>query len=141
MLAPNWYPDQKQLRQFALACLPGFAFVGVMIHLYGHSLASVGQNPLFWILTGIGALLCVLGLAIPGAIRPVYVLLMGLTMPIGLIVSHVFLRVIFYLIFTPLGVLFRIVGRDPLLIGKPSTDSYWQMHPQRTDPLSYYRQS
>jgi hypothetical protein len=141
MLAPNWYPDHKQLRQFALACLPGFAFAGFMLHLKGHSWSTVGQSQLFWDLSGIGAFLCFLGLAVPTAIRPVYVLLMGVTMPIGFVVSHMFLRVIFYLILTPLGLLFRMIGRDPLLLIRPSGDSYWQVRKQRTDPLSYYRQS
>ncbi len=141
MLAANWYPDKKQLRQFALACVPGFAFVGLMIHLKGHPLATVWQSQLFWTLSAVGVFVCGLGLAIPPAVRPVYVLLMGLTMPIGFVVSHVFLRVIFYLMLTPLGLLFRLIGRDPLLLKKPNVNSYWQPHDQRTDPVSYYRQS
>jgi hypothetical protein len=141
MLAPNWYPGEKQLRQFAVACLPGFAAIGWMVHRVSHHAGPVAQNRVFQILVAVGAFFFLAGLAAPAIVRPVYMLLMAVTMPIGWLVSHIFLRIIFYAILTPLGLFFRMIGRDPLLLVKPTGNSYWQPHVQRADPLTYYRQS
>ena len=66
---------------------------------------------------------------------------MGLALPIGWLVSNVLLRVIFYAVLTPIGVFFRLTGRDALQLKKPNTDSYWTPHTQRRDQASYFRQA
>ena len=55
------------------------------------------------------------GLIVPRFIRPLFVLLKAVTTPIGWVVSHVFLGVLYYGIFTPFSLLFRLVRRDVLL--------------------------
>ena len=55
-----------------------------------------------------------LGLLWPRVIRPVYVGWMVLAFPIGWTVSQAMLAVMFYGLFTPIGLLFRLIGRDPL---------------------------
>lgn len=141
MLKPNWYPGQKQLRQFALACLPGFTMIGFMVHRLARPEMPLTQDNVFWGLSALGGLFCLVGLALPGLLWPVYVALMAVAMPIGFVVSNLLLRIIFYLILAPLGLAFRLAGRDPLLLKKPNVDSFWQPHLQRSDPRSYYRQS
>jgi len=144
MINPSWYPDHKQLRQFAMIALPGFGLFGLMVLKWSDRLelanvfASVNAANVLW---GIGGLVFLVGLAAPEAIRPVYVLMMALALPIGLVISAVLLRAIFYLFFTPLGLLFRLVGRDPLRLRKPLGPTFWLEHPQRTDLTSYYRQA
>ena len=82
------------------------------------------------------------GLPWPNAIRPLYVVLTAATLPIGLVVSAVMLRVIFYGLFTPLGLFFRCIGRDPLLLRRPAAaDSYWQPRTARHDVAAYWRQT
>lgn len=136
MIKPAWYPDDKQLRQFSVAALVGFPLIALFCRRVFH----VSDNAAYWI-AAMGPIVCVLGLAIPGAVYPIYTGLMALMMPIGWIVSNVLLRVIFYLIFMPLGLVFKMMGRDPLLLKKPQVQSYWVKHEQRPDALSYYRQA
>ncbi len=135
MIAPNWYPDHKQLRQFAVACLPGFALIGYGLHRW------TGSTSLLATAVAIGAACCVAGLRWPETIRPVYIVMTTLTLPLGWLASQVFLHVVFYGLLTPLGLVFRVMRRDPLRLTKPDATSYWQEHQQQADPVTYYRQS
>jgi hypothetical protein len=66
---------------------------------------------------------------------------MVVAFPIGLVVSEVLLRLIYYGAFTPVALVFRAMRRDVLRLRKPQTDSYWLQRRQRTDPLAYFRQA
>jgi polyferredoxin len=81
------------------------------------------------------------GSFVPRAVLPVYLALMVLAFPIGWVISELLLRLIYYGIFTPLGLWFRVIGRDALRLRKPETDSYWTRRRQSADPLGYYRQA
>lgn len=146
MIKPAWYPDDKQLRQFSVAALVGFPLIAwackkwFFSHPHGVDAVAHSHPVLYWI-AALGPIVCVLGLAIPGAVYPLYTALMALTMPIGWLVSNVFLRFIFYVILTPLGLVFKLMGRDPLVLKKPQASSYWVKHEQRADALGYYRQA
>ncbi len=135
MITPNWNPRAKQLRQFAAAGLVGFGLVGWM---FWHKVHSPTGAYIFWT---IGALTFVVGMATPEAIRPLYALLMAVTLPIGWLVSAIFLRIIFYIFLTPIGLIFRALGRDPLRLRKPSGTSFWIDHRDRPDIESYFRQA
>jgi hypothetical protein len=134
MISPNWRPGTKQLRQFAAICLPGFALAGYMAHRLGAS-AEAG----YWV-AGLGGVCGLVGMAWPGFVRPLYFVLMAVTLPIGWLLSNLLLRAVFYGVFSPLGLLFRLIGRDALMLRRPASDTYWRPHDQRTDPMSYYRQ-
>ena len=88
------------------------------------------------------AALCgLLALAAPALLRPVYVALTAISLPIGFVLSHVIMAVFFYLIFTPLGLLFRAMGRDPLCRTiERDAKSYWVRREPVTDARRYFRQ-
>lgn len=134
MINPSWYPSKKQLRQFAAICLPGFALIGWLSFRQGRPTAA-------YVCWSIGVAAFLVGMPFPDVLRPLYAVLMAITLPIGWLVSAVFLRVIFYLVFTPVGLVFRMMRRDPLRLTRPTGDTYWLDHEQRTDLASYYRQS
>ena len=62
----------------------------------------------------VALLVCAVGLVRPPAIRLVCIGLIYLAFPIGWVVSHLLLAVVLYLVFTPIGLLLRLLGRDPL---------------------------
>jgi hypothetical protein len=63
------------------------------------------------------------------------------TFPFGWAVSHLLLAILFYGLFTPLGLIFRLLGRDPLRRQRPLEQaSYWTMKPAATDVRGYFRQ-
>ena len=64
----------------------------------------------FWAVAAAG----LVGVLRPGFLRPVYVLWMALAFPIGWTVSHLLLLIVYYLVLTPIGLLMRLFGYDPL---------------------------
>lgn len=135
MLAPSWSPGHKELRQFAIISLFGFGLFGAIAFFRFEWFVAAY---VFW---GIGVLTFLVGLASPGAVLPVYILLMAIAMPIGWVVSNVLLIVLYYGMMTLLGLVFRLIGRDPLRLKQPKLETYWIARQQRTPGSSYYRQS
>ena len=89
----------------------------------------------------VAALVGTLGLLLPRAIRWVYVGMIYLAFPIGWVVSHVILALVLYLVLTPIGLLLRLAGRDPLARGfDRSASSYWTPHRRADSMERYFRQ-
>lgn len=148
----NWHPSDRVLRQFGLCAaiaLPVLAW-WLTTETRIWSLVS-GSAP--WQLdagnlTAVGsALVAGLVLGSLGFIRPRWLRLPFLaatliTLPIGLVVSQLLVALMFYGIFLPVGLLFKLIGRDALdRRFDPQAGSYWQLKPQATSMESYFRQS
>jgi hypothetical protein len=136
MIAIQWNPSEKQLRQFAGIWFP--AFCGLVGYSIGHKTGHWSEVEIGWVLAG---LLSVGGLLLPALIRPIFVGLILLTFPIGWVVSHLLLGLIFYGVVTPIGLILRISGHDPLQLKKPSGNSVWKSSVGKTDAARYLRQS
>ena len=135
MITPEWYPSEKQLRQFAVVSLFGFGLFGLIAkYVFGTEIGAY----IFW---AVGGLTFISGVARPKSILIVYTALLAIAVPIGWLVSAVMLRTLFYGVLTPLGWCFRLRGRDPLRLKKPRVDSFWQDRHEGADATSYYRQS
>jgi hypothetical protein len=135
MLQPTWYPTNRQLRQFAVVALFGFGLMGLITRWQFHLPTAA------YVLWTLGALTFLAGLPAPTLILPVYAALCAVAFPIGWLVSNILLRVIFYGLFTPVGLVMRMLGRDPLQLKRPNVASYWLPFRQARSPLSYYRQA
>ena len=73
--------------------------------------------------------------------RFIYVGWMVLAFPIGWTVSQVMLAIMFFGLFTPIGLVFRLIGRDPLQRTRPSgRESYWEPKPTPADLRRYFKQ-
>ena len=136
MIAIQWNPSKKQLRQFARIWFP--AFCGLVGYSIGHKTGHWSEVEIGWVLAG---LLSVGGLVLPVLIRPIFVGLILLTFPIGWVVSHLLLGLIFYGVVTPIGLILRIIGHDPLQLKKPSGNAVWKTSIGKTDATRYLRQS
>lgn len=91
---------------------------------------------------GLALLLGPAGLAKPTIIRPVFAILTTLTTPIGWLVSQVMLLCLFYGVFTPVGLCFRLFGRSALSRRyRPGQSTYWKQKPSSADANSYFRPS
>jgi hypothetical protein len=132
----DWNPSARKLRQFAAVAVLFLATVAALTHSRGGGwLAQV--LPLALAL-GIG----VAGYWQPDTLRLPYVLLSVMTYPIGLVVSHLILRVLFFGVITPLGVLARLARPDPLatrLDGRK--ESHWQERRRPHAKAEYLRQA
>jgi len=136
MIAIQWNPSTKQLRQFAGIWFP--AFCGLVGWSIGNKTGHWSEVEIGWVLAG---LLSVGGLVLPALIRPIFVGLILLTFPIGWVVSHLLLGLIFYGVVTPIGLILRISGHDPLQLKKPIGNSVWKTPVGKTDVTRYLRQS
>lgn len=136
MIAIQWNPSTKQLRQFAGIWFP--AFCGLVGWSIGQKTGHWSEVEIGWVLAG---LLSVGGLILPVLIRPIFVGLILLTFPIGWVVSHLLLGLIFYGVVTPIGLILRISGHDPLQLKKPGGNSVWKTSIGKTDATRYLRQS
>jgi hypothetical protein len=128
-------PPARTLRQFAGLWLASFAaLAGVQGARHGWGAAAA-----------LPALLA-LGVGVPGLWRPrsvrwVFVGSMVLTFPAGWLTSRLLLAVLFHAVFTPLGLLFRLAGRDALnLRRRPGTDTWWVPRPAAAHVGRYFRQ-
>lgn len=135
MLKIDWNPPQRQLSQFGLISLFGFPLIGVLLHYkFG------APEWLLWTLIGVGAVVFVLSRVDPQMVRPVYVGLMLIATPIGIVISYSLMVLIYYGLFTPVGILFRLIGRDPLnKHPDPNAPSYWHVRGAPRPPASYLR--
>lgn len=94
--------------------------------------------PVGWVI--IGLLTGLIAQANPKLVKPLFIGWMILLIPVNWVVSHVILGLLFFFLFTPIGLCRRLLGGDPLLLNKPKKDSYWQPRPQITDKRRYLRQ-
>ena len=125
----------RDLRKFGLVVGGVFLLIGGWF-LWRH-------RPIWPYLMTPGALLVVLGLIVPRALRGVYLVWMGLAFTLGLIVSTVILTLFYFLAVTPLGLVGRIFGKDFLLEKfNPRAESYWLPRDRSAtrQPADYERQ-
>ena len=135
MLTLNRQPSIRDLRWFAGLMLPFMAFVAWGLW------RRTGWTTLPAVLVIVAAIVTVVGLWHPLAIRPVYRGWTCAFYPVGWIVSHVILAATFYLVLTPLGLLLRLCGIDPMQRKwDRQRASYWIDRPPPPPAKSYYRQ-
>lgn len=128
----NWTPTDRQLRQFAGICLVALPLIG---WLWG------AGGPVMWGLSIAGLVMAIAGWIRPAVIRPVFLALMIVAMPIGLIVGELMLLTVYFGVVWPLGMLQRVLKRDPLQLKMDrSAESYWRPKQQPRGPRDYYRQ-
>ncbi len=131
----QWNPDRRFLRQFSAMFLLFFVVVGALRY-FRHDSPSTA-----WLLWTIGGTLGIMGLAFPAAMRYVYLAWMIAIYPLAWVVSHLLLSGIFLLVVTPLALLMRLTGRDPLhrRIDR-SEPSCWSRRETSVDSKRYFRQ-
>jgi Saxitoxin biosynthesis operon protein SxtJ len=128
-------PPRKTLRQFAGLWLIFFGALALW-----HALAR-GHIRLAFALAVVALTVALTGLTRPEWVRFIYVGWMVLAFPIGWLISQVMLMVMFFGLFTPIGLVFRLLGRDPLhRTRRPELESYWTTKTAPTDVRSYFKQ-
>ena len=107
-----------ELRKF------GFAFTGGLT-LLGSLLWWREKAAWPWVL-GAAAVVLMLALVAPAALRPLEKLLATLFRWIMAALTYVILVVTYYLVVTPIGLIMRLFGQDPLhLKRQPDRPSFW----------------
>ena len=90
------------------------------------------------VVLSIGVGLILLGAFLPSALRYPYRVWMGLAEVLAFVATRVILAVVFVAIVTPIGILRRALGSDPLRRRAKSASSYWWPYsPRQSDPKHY----
>ena len=145
MLHVDWSPGRRQLAQFGVA-LAGFMLFFAGWTWWRRALLGFRLDPVHagWVAGGLavvagGSLL--LAAVSPAWLRGPYVGLVALTYPIGMVMSYVLLGAVFFGLMTPLALVFRLLGRDPLALRfEPGARTYWMIRPRTSDVPRYLRQ-
>jgi RsiW-degrading membrane proteinase PrsW (M82 family) len=127
--------SRKELLWFG----PLFAlFVGIVGWILMHRFAVHKAAYVLW---AIAAVLIVVYYLIPAIRRPVYLGWMYAVMPIGWVISHALLTGIYLLLITPIGLLMRLVGYDPMKRRfDRSAETYWVTREPPADMNRYFKQ-
>jgi hypothetical protein len=101
---------RKELRQFGVLVGGVFSVIGLWPLIFR------GAPPRFWALA-IGGLLIVSGLLLPRTLSPVHRGWMAIGHVLGWINTRIILSLVFYGMITPMGMIMRLLGKDPLRLG------------------------
>jgi len=128
-------PTPKQLRWFGVIMFVFFSAVAGAVCFKLHARAVA------FALVGVGAVFALLFYAVRALRVPMYLAWMRVFFPVGWLVSNAIVAVIYYLIVTPIGLIMRLVGRDPMRRRfDRNAGTYW-VALRRNDALSqYFRQ-
>ncbi len=131
----QWDPSPRQVRQFALFWLSGFCFLwaAAAVAVWGPAMPAA-------LLAGCGLLSVLLGLVRPSWMRVVYIVWMAAAFPISWLLAHVLFAGLYYGVVTPIGLVLRMFGYDPLKRRFDATaETYWVARRQRVEPEDYFR--
>ncbi len=129
LIAIDWKPSRSKLREFAVIWLVAFSLIAALLAWKMGCFSGAGSWRIPVFLWALAVLVGITGIILPGAVRPVYIAWMGIAFPIGWLLSHVLLALIYYGLFTLIAAVFRLLGRDSL---KRKFDqaaaTYWEKH-------------
>lgn len=127
----NLDPSPRHLRQFGLAAVAALPTAG---WLWG------ANQQVLWTLAGVGVLLGLLAVVAPKALKPAFIAACLVSLPIGIVVGELTVAVIFLGLFVPLGLFFRLIGRDALQLRiDRGAETYWTPKRRPADAASYLR--
>lgn len=117
----NWNPADKDLRNFGRTAIIASVLAGVLLYITN----SLGLK---WcvIIAGIGFVCFLSSILSLTLTRLIYLGLTLITHPVGIAVSTVLLALFYYLLLTPIGLIFRLMRRDSLRRKfEREAKSYW----------------
>ena len=120
--------NAREGRRFGVQVGLAFAVLGAVSAWRQHFSAAA-------VLGGIGGLLFLAGLVVPGHLGPIHRAWMSLAAAISRVTTPIFLGIVYFLVVTPIGWLLRIVGHRPLA-PTPGAPSAWTARDAAQGPRS-----
>ena len=117
-------------RRFGLLVGGVFLLLGGISRWRGHQVAPA-------VLWTLGGTLVLGGLLVPGHLGPVYRRWMGLALLISKVTTPIFMGLIYFVLFTPMGFIRRLLRKNALV--RPAADTFWLSRdpgPSRRSDLS-----
>jgi Saxitoxin biosynthesis operon protein SxtJ len=129
--------EKKEIRMFS-RMVPIVLLIWGTVFGFSHGWGGRSE----WILYGIALVLFFWGMISPYTLKPIYIGWMYFTRTMAWVITTVVLGLVFYIGFTGIGLLMRLLGKNPLDRKlDPSADSYWIKHPPyKFSKEHYHRQ-
>ncbi len=114
MNPPPLKTDKRTLREF------GFVLAAGLVVFFGLLIPWISGKPWVWQDGGVrwpwlaAVASAAIGLLLPRALKPVYLGWMKLGHALGWVNTRIILAVVFFVLFTPVSLLLRLLKRDPL---------------------------
>ena len=145
MIQIDWNPPPKALRTFGLIGLVAFALLATAVYFQvGGQLKKIPDGairPTAYILGALAGYCGLFAALAPTLLKPLYVLLTVVTFPIGLVISYIVVTIMFYFVITPIGLIFKLIGKDPMTRQfDPAAPSYWIRREPPASVKRYFRQ-
>lgn len=116
----------------------GFVFAGFCAVVAAFMLWN--GRPAFWGWLGAAALFAGLAVLLPRVLRPLNLLWFWFGLLLHHIVTPVVLGLMFYMVFTPIGLWMRLVGKRPLhLRFDPAARTYWMLREPPGPPAESFK--
>jgi len=132
----DWNPKSKQLQSFGKIALVASAVISLLLYL----LKGVAIQ---WVLIifAFGFIIFIISMISLELTKMIYLGMILVTLPIGWMVSFILLSAFYFLLLAPLGLIFRLIGRDPLCRKfDPNAKSYWLSRQPPKGPEQYFHQ-
>jgi|SRR6185437_1049344 len=127
-------PSAAELRDFRLILAIGGVALSLFLYLVRHHHAAAGG-----VVSGTFTL--ALLSFFPGLGRWLFAGWMGLGLILGRVTTPVLLGLIWLILFAPLGMVFRLLGRDAIKRPFPASEaSFWEPHPPNQKVGRYFQQ-
>ena len=145
LIEVNWKPSRRDLRRFGLGGAAALVVVAAWIvlrrRLFGMEIGPEAARTTGAALAVAAGGLVVLAVAWPRGLRPVHLALTAVGFVVGGLVSYVMLAAVYFGLFTPIALIFRLIGRDALCRRfDRSAETYWQAREPTSDVRRYFRQ-
>ena len=111
--------------------------VGTVLILIAAFLVWRGRITTAEIVGGIGAVLVVCGSLQPSLLKWPSAAWWKFAMILGYVNARIILSIAFFLVLTPIGLIWRVIGRDPL-VRKRSSWTGWTAYPERYGDRSHF---
>lgn len=123
-------PDFKE-RSFGIS-------VGTVLLLVAAYMTWRGRITAAEITGGVGAFLLIFGLTRPMLLKWPSAVWWKLAMVLGYVNARVILTIAFAIVFVPLGLLWRLIGRDPLAVRRANFPG-WTAYPARYRSRDHFK--
>lgn len=117
----------KELRRFGITVAIPLALLAGLGVWRGHLVLPI-------VLGGLAILLAGLAVVAPNLLSPVHRVWMQVAYALGWFNTRVLLAIVYFLVMTPIGIVMRLLGRDPLDRRLGDRPSYWVERRRAGDP-------
>lgn len=144
LIKMDWNPPQTTLRTFGVIGLVAFPLLALAAYYQFAAFKLIpdgAKDAVTWALLALGVYSAGGALIAPIILKPLFVGMSIIGVPIGLVVSYVMLGAIYFLIVTPIALVFKIIGRDAMTRRfDPAAETYWIKRKPATNVKRYFRQ-